>query len=76
MQTLKDQLKKELDLKESNFGNHYSDLHVLYSPEVDKWLKDNYEFYCNVVKELANIEGHKWYGKYFLDIPFAHVEKL
>jgi hypothetical protein len=73
LNTLKDELKYKLNIPEDNFGSHCSDLHVLYSPELEQYLKNNYEFYCNVVKELANVEGNEWYGKYFFDIPFANM---
>ena len=72
--TLKQQIQKALKLPDSQFGSWCSDLHILWSAEVETWLVDNYEFPVNVTRHLANVEGHDWFGHVFLDIPFANEE--
>lgn len=69
--TLKQQLINALNIPETNFQNHCSDLLILYNTKIDNWLKANYEFYPNVKVKTANVEGHEWYTKQFFDIPFA-----
>lgn len=69
MRTLKEQLKHYLDLPESNFDSHQSDLYVKYSPEVCNWLKENYQYWNNCKTFTSQIDKCKW-----LDIPFAYEE--
>lgn len=69
---LKKAIKEALNVPESDFSNWASDLHVLWTPEREKWLKENYKFWCNVRKVRANVKGHEWFGKTFFDIPFAY----
>jgi hypothetical protein len=74
MKTLKQQIKEALNLDESMFSNWSSDLYILYTPEVEKYLKDNYKFYSNVRLSYSNVKGQSWYVKRFFDIPFAYTE--
>ncbi len=73
--TLKQELKAMLGLSESDFHNHESDLYVLYSPGVEKYLKENYEFWESVEKCYSNVKGQAWYKKSFFDIPFAYMNE-
>jgi hypothetical protein len=41
-------------------------LYVRYTPELDSWLKDNYEHYSNITKFNSQIDKKRWF-----DIPFA-----
>ena len=72
--TLKEQLKKALNLPESMFSNHCSDLQVLGNGRVINWLKENYEFYQNVERHISNVKGQNWFGQMYLEIPFAYEE--
>lgn len=72
--TLKKRLKEALSIPESDFSNHCSDLYLIYTPEREKWLKQNYEYWKNVRICFSNIKGQDWYGKRFFDIPFAFTE--
>lgn len=74
MASIKQRLQKDLNLPETSFNNHCSDLYVLKTPEVTKWLNENYEYMCNVVDSYSNVEDQPWYGKRFYDIPFAFQE--
>lgn len=59
---------------DDQFSNWCSDLHVLYSTELDNWLKENYDF-CNIRIHKANVKWHPWFGKRFFDIPFAFFDE-
>lgn len=72
--TLKQQLKQTLNLPESHFDNYCSDLLVLYSERVYKWLNEYYEFPQNSKVSVSNVQGSNWYGKQFIEIPFAYTE--
>ena len=74
--TLKEQIKKALNIPESDFHNYNSDLQILYSEKVMNWLKKNYEFKQNVTVHKSNIKGQPWYGKRFIEIPFAYEEYI
>lgn len=65
-------LQKALGLSEADFAYHATDLYVVKKPLVMEWLKDNYEFFCNV-KPFVSQKGSNWNGagKICLDIPFA-----
>lgn len=63
------------ELTEEHFSSWASDLYVLYSPELEKWLKENYEYYVNVELSYSNVKGNPWYGKRFFDIPFALLDE-
>ncbi len=60
------------NLTDNDFGYHATDLYVVAYPEVRAWLKDNYEYYCNITSFIGEGEpdwnGHK---RLCLDIPFA-----
>lgn len=66
---LKERLQKELDIPESHFASHQSDLHVKWSVDAHYWLVNNYEFYKNVTTFFSNLDGKLWF-----DIPFANEE--
>ncbi len=66
-------LESTLDLDESDFGTHESDLHVLERPDgisVINWLIVNYEHMDNITIFIG-AEGSDWAGKLAYDIPFA-----
>lgn len=64
----------EIGIPESDISSYCSDLHLIYSKEREQWLKENYKYWCNIQIHRANVEGHKWHGKRFFDIPFAYIE--
>ncbi len=72
--TLKGQIKKALNISEESFGHYCSDLQILYTKEVMDWLEDNYDFMANVKIHTSNVKGQDWYGKRFIEIPFAYSE--
>ena len=74
--TLKEQIKQALNTREENFSNHNTDLHILYAKSIDTWLKENYEFYKNVIVRHSNVRDQSWYGKAYIDIPFAYEEYI
>ncbi len=69
METLKQELKRVLNLKKENFDNHCNDLYVKADTKTVEYLKENYEFYCNIEFFTSQIDGTAW-----LDIPFAYRE--
>lgn len=70
--SLRNQIKEAFpEMTDSDFHRYCSDLYVLYTPELDKWLKKHYSHYSNVIISVGNVEGGDWYGKRFFDIPFA-----
>ena len=72
--TLKEKIIKALEIPEDNFSNSSNDLMILYSDEVMNWLKANYEFPQNIKVDTSNVKGQSWYGKRFIEIPFAYEE--
>jgi hypothetical protein len=72
--TLKEKLILALRLTENDFDFHNSDLLILYSEKVINWLKENYEFPQNIKVDNSNVKGQPWYGKKFIEIPFAYEE--
>ena len=60
-------------LTDRDFGYHATDLYVVSYPEVDQWLRKNYQWYCNVTRFIGNPEADDWNGanKRCLEIPFA-----
>ena len=71
--TLKQQIKQTLNLPDDHFHNYCSDLLVLHSERVYNWLKEHYKFFVNVKVVTGNVKGSDWYGKKFIDIPFAYT---
>jgi hypothetical protein len=68
---LKEQMKKELNLTDDVFSHYATDLYVLYSKEIYNWLKQHYEFFNNIEIHTGDVNGNSWYGKLFIEIPFA-----
>ena len=71
-------LAADLGLTEDHFGNHCSDLYVLFSTPVMDWLHKNHEF-PNQVTTFSINKGSDW-GKVWgirtgIEIPFSHVER-
>ena len=54
------------ELTQSDFDYYATDLYVRSLPEVEEWLKGNYEHHRQVKPFKCNIDQNKW-----LDIPFA-----
>lgn len=70
-QTVKQKIQEAFpSMSDDQFDRHESDLYVKYSPELDEWLKKNYEYYGNVTKFRSQIDGETW-----IDIPFAAWEE-
>jgi hypothetical protein len=72
--TTKDTIQALLNVPDSDLRNHCSDLYLLHTPEREKWLRENYEYWVNIRIVTANVKGGDWYGKRFFDIPFAFTE--
>lgn len=68
-------LNAGLGLVEDDFATHYSDLYVVYTPQVRKWLKLNYEWFNNITYFNSQV-GSNWNGagKRCIDIPFANAD--
>lgn len=66
---MKAELQKHLNLPDSDFGYHESDLYVKDSPQVTDYLQKNYQFWCNCKKFKNRIDGKIW-----IEIPFANSE--
>jgi len=57
---------------DAEISNHSSDLYVVdENGEISSWLRDNYEFNCNVTTFIGARDS-EWAGKRCLDIPFAY----
>lgn len=69
---LQQKMQDELGLEDNDFAYHATDLYVIYTPEIRKWLKKNYKFHRNV-KFFISQENSGWNGSGLaaLDIPFA-----
>ena len=70
---LEQQLREAFpQLSNDDFGYHATNLYVVAYPEVDQWLRKNYQWYCNVRKFYSN-PNDDWNGagKTCLSIPFA-----
>jgi len=59
---------------ETSSHRSYGDLYLLYTEGRYNWLIANYQFPENIKIELANVEGHHWFNKRFIEIPFCVVE--
>jgi hypothetical protein len=70
MKTLKEQLKENCNLNDSDFGRHETDLYVRKTDKVFNYLKNNYKFFRNIQQFKNQIDGKIW-----LDIPFAAWEE-
>ena len=66
-------LEKEEDWETSSH-THYGDLCILYTEDRYNWLIENYQFPSNIKLEFANVEGHPWHGKRFIEIPFCVIK--
>ena len=64
---MKAEMQKDLNLKDSDFDSHESDLYVIDTPEVRAWLKENYEYYTNCTFFVSNVDGRR-----MIDIPFQN----
>ena len=60
-----------LKVPEAEYETFRSDLQILFTTERHHWLLENYEFPQNIQLHLANVEGHPWYGQWFIEIPFC-----
>ena len=71
---LQQRMQDALGLEDADFAYHATDLYVVASPEVRRWLHQNYEHYGNVVSFVSQ-EGSGWNGagKQCFDIPFAGI---
>ena len=70
--TLKEQLQVAFhDLPDESFDTYASDLYVLYRADVWQWLQQHYKYARNCRIETSNVSGQPWFGKRFIDIPFA-----
>lgn len=59
------------NLTDDDFGYQATDLYVVWKPDIEKWLKDNYEFYKNTTKFMgAKHSNWKGAGQLCIDIPF------
>jgi len=59
-------------------GTGLNDLHIL--PETDEEARSIIEWLTRedlqYTWERANVKGHDWYGKHFIDVPFAEGLEL
>lgn len=67
---LQQQLQDALNLPDSAFAYHATDLYVLDLPGVEEWLSKNYKWVRNVTGFIG-AKGSDWAGKRAFDIPFA-----
>lgn len=60
------------ELTGGDFSYHATDLYLVWSQEVQDWLKANYEF-CSSIRSFVSQRGSLWngQGRRCLDIPFA-----
>ena len=69
--SIKQQMQDALDLPDSSFSSHESDLYVLRSDELAEYLKTRPDL--NPVKSHSNVEGQDWYGQRFYEFPFQNA---
>ncbi len=73
--TLKQEIQKVFpNIPEDHFHNYCSDLQILYNEEIHQWLMDNFSHPSNIELHIADVKGSDWYGKKFIEVPFAYVE--
>ncbi len=70
MTTLKQQIKKALNLPENHFGSHESDLYVKHSVAIMDWVKENVQYWKNCGLFYSKIDHSLW-----IDIPFGFMEE-
>ena len=63
---LKHRMQVALNLPDSDFDFHATDLYVRATPEARKWLKENYAHYSIITLFVSQIDKQMW-----LDVPFA-----
>ncbi len=66
--SLKDNIA--LAFPDAEFDSHATDLYVKSTPEIIIFLKENYEFYGNIVSFRSTNDGSLW-----LDIPFVLMDE-
>jgi hypothetical protein len=59
------------ELTDRDFGYQATDLYVVWTPEIQKWLQDNYQFYKSC-RLFTGAKNSNWNGagKSCIDIPF------
>jgi hypothetical protein len=72
--TLKQKLITILKVPKENIKNYQSDLLILWSEEIETWLKNNYEYPRNILMFYGNVEGSDWHKKKIIEIPFGFDE--
>ncbi len=73
MKSLREKLK-DLGVPEKDMSNYCSDLQVLFTKKRFKIIKDLVDYPQNIERHLSNVKGQKWFGKSFIEIPFAYTE--
>lgn len=68
--TLKGVLQHVLDLPESSFDTHESDLYVLYSKELATYLTTRPDLKPTL--EQSDVVGQDWHGKQFYNFHFQN----
>lgn len=67
-QRLRDQFP---ELTDRDFGYQATDLYVVWKPEIEKWLKENFEFHEQMTKFIgAKHSNWNGAGQLCIDIPF------
>jgi len=70
---LKKAMKGILNVPDSEFSTHSSDLYVIHTEKRLEWLKKWLTYPQNIVVSTSNVKGQDWYNKEFIEIPFAEL---
>jgi len=72
---LQEALIKEFNLVEGEVSHYCTDLQICPEKvtvnDITHYLRQNYEHFNNVEVQVSDIQGQEWYGKRFIEIPFA-----
>lgn len=70
--SLKEAIQKQFGYADECFGNYESDLHVLPHSHEMKAVRDFIVSQGHTATIVySNVEGQDWYGRYFIEVPFA-----
>lgn len=73
-----DKVKADLGLPDDHIDSHCSDLYLLPSKEcsqsqIAEWAKEQG---LTPKGSYSNVKGQSWYGKHFIEIPFALIDDV
>jgi len=68
---LKTELLERFHVPEEHIDHHASDLHVVWSQQVENFLRNEWTGAKPIIYK-SNVIGQPWFGKKCIEIPFAY----